>query len=101
MLLADLSVEDESLPLSDYGALVLDTQGTELLVLQGGTETLKQMRYVKVEAADFEAYRGGCVVSDLTEFLRDHGFRVCSQEAFARLGSGGTYYEMLYERVTT
>lgn len=40
-----------------YQALVLDTQGSELLVLKGAKLLLEAIRIVKTEAADFEAYR--------------------------------------------
>ena len=41
-----------------YDALAIDTQGSELLVLKGAGEALRNFRYIKTEAADFEAYRG-------------------------------------------
>lgn len=37
----------------DYDALVMDTQGSELLVLKGARKLLNRIRYVKTEAADF------------------------------------------------
>jgi hypothetical protein len=36
-------------------AIILDTQGSELLILKGAQATLRQASYVKVEAADFES----------------------------------------------
>jgi FkbM family methyltransferase len=45
--------------------LVIDTQGSELLVLKGARELIKNVRYIKLEAADFEAYRGGCTLADI------------------------------------
>ncbi len=94
----DRLVQAEGLRLEDYGALVLDTQGAELLVLQGAERSLSQFRYVKTEAADFEAYRGGCSISDLAAFLGKHGFRERSRDAFAARPGGGTYFDVLFER---
>ena len=37
-----------------FDALVLDTQGSELLVLRGAAPILAQFKFVKTEAADFE-----------------------------------------------
>ena len=41
-------------------ALVLDTQGTELLILKGAEPILKHFKYIKTEAADFELYKDCC-----------------------------------------
>jgi FkbM family methyltransferase len=49
-------IDERNFDVSRYGALVIDTQGSELLVLQGALSVLSQMRYVKTEVADFEAY---------------------------------------------
>jgi hypothetical protein len=79
-------------------ALVLDTQGSELMILRGGTRTLASVKYVKVEAPDFEAYKGCCQVRDLGEFLGHHGFVEHSRKAFAQKVGVGTYYDIVYKR---
>lgn len=83
----------------DYQALVLDTQGSELLILQGAGPVLPAFRYIKTEAADFEAYEGCCRLGDVSAFLADHGFREHSRRRFATRPQGGHYYDVLYERV--
>jgi len=79
-----------------YDALVIDTQGSELLILQGAGEALRNFRYIKTEAADFEAYRGGCTLDDLTAFLGERGFIEVRRDAFAQSRTGGTYFDVLY-----
>ena len=79
-----------------YDALVVDTQGSELLILQGAGEALRNFRYIKTEAADFEAYRGGCTLKDLDAFLRVRGFTEVRRDAFAQNKTGGTYFDVLY-----
>ena len=91
-------VEKERLDLADYDALVLDTQGSELLVLRGAAPILTSFSYIKVEAPDFEAYSGCCQVDDLAEFLKMYGFRERLRRKFAVRRQGGTYYDVLYER---
>jgi hypothetical protein len=81
-----------------YQALVLDTQGSELLVLRGAASLLPCFRFVKAEAADFEAYEGCCRIADLTAFLGGHGFRERSRRRFATRRQGGHYYDVIYER---
>ena len=46
--------------MSKYDALVLDTQGSELLVLKGAAGLLPNIKYVQAEVADFESYSGAC-----------------------------------------
>ncbi len=79
-------------------ALVMDTQGSELLVLKGGSRVLKSFQYIKTEAADFESYVGGTTVSELNDYLTAHGFMLVAQEPFAEHPSGGRYFELLFKR---
>ena len=88
----------EQLDVSGYDVLVLDTQGAELLVLKGATSLLPHMRYVRAEAADFEAYAGCCKLDDLDDFLKGYGFRRIAKGRFAQKKEVGSYYEVLYGR---
>jgi FkbM family methyltransferase len=83
----------------DHQALVLDTQGSELLVLRGAVELLPSFSYVKVEASDFEVYEGGCTLADLGAFLSRQGFRELSRRCFARRRQGGQCFDVTFERV--
>src|SRR5262249_21344581 len=49
-------VQKESLDLARFQALVLDTQGSELLILKGATAILPQFQFVKVEVPNFGSY---------------------------------------------
>jgi FkbM family methyltransferase len=57
-----------------FDALVLDTQGSELLALRGAASILAQFKFVKTEAADFESYKGCATVSEISHFLAKHKF---------------------------
>jgi FkbM family methyltransferase len=93
-------IEDEQIDLRNFGALVLDTQGSELMVLRGAIPVLKQLQFVKTEAADFESYAGGCRLAELTEFMRQQGFAFVRKSQFATTPDGlGAYYEVLYRRL--
>jgi FkbM family methyltransferase len=81
-------------------AVVLDTQGSELMVLAGSEEVLRQTKYIKVEAADFEAYKGGATVETIEDFLKMRCFRLCKKTQFAEHPMGGKYYDLLFERGT-
>ena len=83
-----------------FDALVLDTQGAELLVLKGAAGLLHRFQFIKVEAADFESYANGCRVSDIADFLHQHGFREFSRHQFAAYSGGGGYYDIVYTAKT-
>lgn len=87
-----------SLDPSDYQAMLLDTQGAELLVLQGSRPLLSGFRYVKTEVADFESYKGCCQLVDIEAFMAAHGYTEVSRTWFAGNGKGGNYYDIVYKR---
>ncbi len=84
--------------MADYDTLVLDTQGSELLVLKGAAALLPYFKYIKVEAADFDAYAGCCRLSELDDFARARGFRRMLTQRIAHKTAVGTYYELVYRR---
>lgn len=83
---------------ADYPALVMDVQGSELLVLKGAEAVLPAFRFIKTEVADFEAYAGCCQLRDINAFLKPRGFRELSRRRFAERPAGGSYYDIVYER---
>lgn len=82
----------------NYDMLVMDTQGSELLVLKGGTPILQSFNYIKAEVPDFESYKGCCQLGDLQSFLNQHGFREYSRHQFAKRRGGGSYYDIIYKK---
>lgn len=91
-------LEKNCINLSKYDALVLDTQGSELLVLQGSHNLLKNFKYIKTEAADFEAYKGCCHVDELTSFLAGKGFSEVSRNCFKSHKGKMNYYDLVFKR---
>jgi 2-O-methyltransferase len=91
-------IHEEHLDLNNFDVLVLDTQGAELLILQGSAEILPRFRHLKVEVADFESYEGCCQLPELDAFMTTQGFKAKSKDAFAESPNGGRYYDVLYER---
>ena len=88
----------EEIDIQKYQALIMDTQGSELLVLKGGSSLLKNFRYIKTEAADFESYQGCCSIDDLSVFLETFGFKEIKKIKFAQSEGIGSYFDVLYER---
>ncbi|MEZ4806953.1 MAG: FkbM family methyltransferase [Flavobacteriales bacterium] len=95
----DSIVTAHRIDLRNYPALVMDTQGSELLVLKGATIALQNFRYIKTEVSDFEVYSGCCTLHDLSRFLSHHGFREAVRQPFAAHPKGGQCYDVLFERV--
>ncbi|HEY8164290.1 MAG TPA: FkbM family methyltransferase [Gemmatimonadaceae bacterium] len=83
-----------------YDALIMDTQGSELMVLEGARSILKTFRYIKTEVPDFESYSGCCQLHDIADFMKRNGFRELSRHKFAERAEGGSYYDVVYERLS-
>ena len=88
--------EKERINLEHYDALVLDTQGSEFLVLKGAEAVLGHFKFIKVEAADFEAYSGCCRVQDIADYLAGFGFQETLRTEQASHPGGGKYFEIVY-----
>jgi FkbM family methyltransferase len=93
--LADLVASGE-IDLEKFDAMVLDTQGSELLVLKGAVGLLPRFQYIKAEAPDFSSYAGCCQLSDLDDFLIGHGFTRVAKQRFMSAKDVGTYYDVVY-----
>ncbi len=52
----DSFIARERIRSEHFEALVLDTQGSELLILRGAVNLLRNLRFVTVEVPDFESY---------------------------------------------
>jgi FkbM family methyltransferase len=83
---------------SRYDALVMDTQGSELLVLKGAVSILHNFKFIKTEVPDFESYTDCCQLHDIESFLNGLGYRELSRLKFAERPDGGSYYDIVYEK---
>ena len=90
-------LNEENLDLNGLGALVMDTQGSELLVLKGALAILDRFKFIKTEVADFESYSGCCTLDEIDKFMIENGFQRYSCSRFARRSSGGSYYDIVYK----
>ena len=90
-------LNDNNISISEYNMLVIDTQGSELLVLKGAESILQNFIYIQTEVPDFEAYKGCCQLDDLQTFLRDRGYKEISRNKFATHPDGGSYYDIVFK----
>jgi FkbM family methyltransferase len=86
----------ERVDLERYDTLVMDTQGSELLVLQGADPVLERFKFIKTEVPDFEAYAGCARIDDIARFLGERGFAELSRHRFATRAQGGSYFDVVY-----
>ena len=91
-------INDENIDIKKFQALLIDTQGSELIVLKGASEILKNFDYIITEAADFESYIGGCKIEDLSIFLKTFGFNPILKTKFAKHSGAGNYYDIIYKK---
>jgi FkbM family methyltransferase len=85
---------------TSYDALVLDTQGAELMILRGAESMLSQFRTIEAEAANFNAYSGCPMRSDLVDFLTDRGFQLFNEVPFGgrRATTKQSYFQLYFQR---
>ena len=91
-------IEREKINLNEYQALVLDTQGSELLVLQGSRFILEYFEYIKTEVPDFDSYEGCCQLKDIESFMSKNGYEEIARHRFASRPQGGSYFDIVYRR---
>jgi FkbM family methyltransferase len=91
-------IAEKNIKMDKYDALVLDTQGSELMILKGAADVLKKFQYVKCEVADFESYKGCCKLADLGPFMVNHGFVELSRYMYAGSPRTGHYFDVVYKR---
>lgn len=89
---------EEDLDPNAYDTLVVDVEGAELLVFRGAGDLLHGFDFIMAEAADFEAYEGGCLLSDLDKYLGGYGFRRVSTIPFLDKPEIGRMSNVLYTK---
>lgn len=90
--------ERERVDPSKYQALIMDTQGSELLVLHGSLPILNNFKFIKTEVPDFESYEGCCQLSDINDFMIEHGYKEFCRNKFASRAEGGSYFDIVYKK---
>jgi len=91
----------ENIDAKKHRGLILDTQGSELLVLYGAIPLLNEFLYVKIEVADFNAYEGCCQLKDIEKFMHMHNFVEHVKYMMPTNGyhpAGGHYWDIVYKR---
>jgi FkbM family methyltransferase len=96
----DSMLAKEKIDVYQYDALVIDTQGAELLALRGADSIIQNFKYIKLEVADFESYVGNCTLDDISRFMTLHQFSEHNRTQFAQ-HEVGSYYDITYKRISS
>jgi FkbM family methyltransferase len=88
----------EALSPTDYQALVVDTEGAELMVFKGAGPLLRKFHYIKAEAADFSIRAGAPSTDELDEFLAQNGFSMLMKRAVCEGPEGGWFWDIVWYR---
>jgi FkbM family methyltransferase len=88
----------ERIDAARYDTLVMDTQGSELLVLKGAEPVLESFKFIKTEVPDFEAYEGCAQLGDIERYLTARGYTELTRHRFASREAGGSYYDVVYDK---
>ena len=91
-------VRRESIPIDKFDTLVLDTQGSELLILRGARDILRKFKFIKTEVADFESYEGCARPDEIKEFLFPYGLKEIARKTI-NSRSTGRYFEILFASI--
>ncbi len=73
---------------STIDLLKLDTQGSELDIIEGGLETVKRCRYILIEASLIQYNEGAPLIEDTFNVLTSLGFHAISLISQHRFGDG-------------
>ena len=98
----NITTLDNALEFMNYSncALKIDTQGYELEVLKGASQTLKKIRLISVELSLAELYEGQAKYHQIDEYLRSIGFRLIElYPGFKNFDNGEVFeYDAIYEK---
>jgi FkbM family methyltransferase len=89
----------ERIDVRQFNAIVLDTQGSELKILNGAASILSNFKFIKIEVPDFEAYAGCCQIGELSAFMASSGFRERSRHLIRETPGVGSYFDIIFERL--
>jgi FkbM family methyltransferase len=67
-------IKKQKISIKDYQTLILDTQGSELKILRGVNKLLKNFKYIKLEASNFELYKNNPVLKEIVDYLKNYNF---------------------------
>lgn len=93
----DTLVRERLINIKEYNTLIMDTQGSELLILRGAQSELQNFDFVKTEISSFESYVGCPNLKTFSSFMDANGFDEISRECIFK-HSLGEAYDVIFRR---
>lgn len=87
-------LEKNGLDCADYDFLIMDIQGAELHALKGMNDLLPNFQHMYLEVNTKELYAGCGLLSEVLEFLGQHGFKLKDLN-MTQHGWGDAYFSRL------
>jgi FkbM family methyltransferase len=94
-----LVVKKEGINIKNYQALILDTQGSELMILQGANKLLNNFKYIKLECADFEIYKNSPTIKEISKYLKRFNFKEKKRIKIDENKKNQNVYDVLYSSI--
>ena len=94
-----LVVKREGINIKNYQALILDTQGSELMILKGANKLLNNLKYIKLECADFEIYKSSPTVKEISKYLKKFNFKEKKRIKIDENKKNQNVYDVLYSSI--
>jgi FkbM family methyltransferase len=91
-------IKKENINIKKYQALILDTQGSELLILKGAKKILNNFKYIKLECANFEIYRNCPSEKEISLYLLNYGFQEVKRIKIDENKNKKKVFDILYVR---
>jgi FkbM family methyltransferase len=80
--------------------LLVDTQGTELQVIQGAGEYISKFDYVITETQDYTLYKNQSLSNEIEEYLSERGFDLVTKETWAsNLSKTKNCYQLVFKKI--
>jgi hypothetical protein len=68
-------IKKESINIDNYDTLVLDTQGSELLILKGAGNLIKKFKFISIEVTEFELYKKAYFFHQVANYLNKYNYK--------------------------
>jgi FkbM family methyltransferase len=94
-----LVIKREGINIKNYQALILDTQGSELMILQGANKLLNNFKYIKLECADFEIYKNSPSIKEISKYLKKFNFKEKKRIKIDENKKNQNVYDVLYSSI--
>jgi FkbM family methyltransferase len=88
-------IDDQQIDISKYRVLLLDIEGSELLVMKGAENILSNFDVIITEVSDFECYKDCYTLKELKTYLHKMGF-LENDRILQNKHPKGNCYDILY-----